>query len=294
MKHTLIFTLLAAAQASAATLDCSSGWQWLSFAGISQLEQDGDQAIVAGCEWLAPLPPGRQQWPPGLPSLRYEQALPTEVSDSKGYIRYQNWQLDVPLLRTGQIVWGYHTRYDYRQQLHVLGSALSYDGSALTLGQELLLDREQLDHGLYLDLTGLGSPFTRLTLMYSQETRPLALGGTTDTLENATLTGWRIRLERQHMNPGFSLQGYLGLGEETLTDASDARVLLLDNRQLMVTEVKAGVQWLFKRGHVLAFSRVQGTLLYRLATPDASDAEVTLDSFSDLDYGASLGLGLRF
>ena len=292
--YLLPLTLLLSCAASAGTLDCTSGWQWLSLSGIEALENSGDQSAVAGCEWLAPLPAGRKSWPPGLPSLSYYRALPTEISDSKGYIRYEHWQADVPLLRMGSTIAGFRYQSDYRQQRHHLQDSMLLNGSTLLAGQTLLLSRDALQAGAYLDIRELESPFSALTLLYSRDERPLgvSLAGSPDELQTLTLSSWRVRLERYYLPAGLSMVGHFGLGEAEVSEQDGQASLTAATDGMLLVDVNIGVQWVYRSGPFLAFMKSHASLTHYHSSVSAEESGVA--SFTDLDYGASVGLGVRF
>lgn len=296
MKRLFSISLLYTAAAAGGTVDCVSGWQWLSFAGIPELSNNGDQAIIAGCEWRAPLPPGRRNWPPGLPSLSYTRALPTTVSDSEGFIRYEHWQADIPLLRAGSLVFGLAASGDYRQQLHSLQRTVSYQGTTLSSTQQLLLDRRQTQYSGWIDVRELDSPFSAVRLTYSTERRPLSVtNGTAQQLEQTDFKGWRIALERDILPEGFSSTGHLALGEGNLQGAErSAAVNSLADDQFLLLNLQLGVQWVYRTGPLLLLTRAGAGVTHYQLTASSPDDVVKSDSFTDLDYQLSAGLGLRF
>lgn len=297
MKRLLIVLLCLSPPASAGTLSCFAGGQTISFAGIDALDKPGDQAVISGCEWLAPLPRQRTAWPPGLPSLSFTRSLATDWSDSKGFLRYWQWQLDAPLLRLGDIVASASVEASYRRQLHTLDQSVRWNDTTIDSSQALLIDREIASAGLLLDLRNLDSTFSSIWVRRHSDRRPLIFDvNETERLDDVILSGWEVGIRRQQRQPGISLNGQLTLGGGTISDngfspeVDDAG----EDAKFLRAELELMAQGLIRyRQTFLALEA--GLKSEHIHIPTASsDSAVSFSNITDTDYILRLRAGARF
>lgn len=282
----------------ATTLECGPGWQWLSFAGIDELQQNGDQVITAGCRWQSSLYPSRRHWLPALPDARYVRGLPTRVSDSRGYIRYHAWQLQLPLYRMQQVVLSAYAASDYRQQRQQLTDDLLWRSSTLPTGQTLIMDSQRRELGITLDMRALEAPLTAIWLRYREQRTPLSLTREQqDVLTRAELQSWRLGIERDTQGNGLQPVGHLAIGQGQALDDDSTAVLAQagNNNDFIVIDMALGLQWYHRAGQHLQYYLAARAELEYLQFPDAGRTDsVDMHSISSLDYGVRGGLSWRF
>jgi len=283
---------------NAATLSCQGGWRWLDIAGIEQLKDSGDQAPTVGCNWLSDLTPGKRILLPAFPSLSYERALPTEYSRSKGYIRYEYWQLSVPLLRLGDVYTHFDYISDYRKQQHQLGDAVIWEDTALPSGTRMLLDSSERNYRLTFDLQGLNSPVSYVWLTYRQQWQPMNISiNNRDVLTNVELVSKTIGLGYQPHGYGIFPRFSLSIGSGDIRNDGDTPELDHAGEQMkyQLIEAYGGIQARYRlTRQLVAHAHGGARVRYFMLPGEDEDESVGKDSFTSLDYAASTGVSWSF
>ena len=282
----------------AGTLSCQGGWRWLAMAGIDSLQDNGDQTPTAGCRWNSRLTPQRRWLLPAYPPLAYERALPTEYSRSEGYIRYEAWQVSVPLLRLSKVYMLLDITSDYRQQRHQLNDLLRWQGAVLNTGTSLLLDSHEHNYRLTFDLQALETPVSAVWLNYRRQYQPVNVTiNQQEVLANALLTSRTLGIGHYPSAYGIHPRLSLAIGQGDI--GNDGNTAQLDDagEQLdyLLLEGYLGIQGRYRAGQHLLLQALAGMKWRYFMLPDGDDTDaIKKDAFTSVDYGISAGLSWRF
>ncbi len=301
----------------AGNLSCDGSLRWLSLSGVDALRDSGDQTPAFGCGWQSRITPQKRRLLPALPSFYYRRALPTDMSRSEGFIRYEFWQVSLPLLRISDMYLSFDASSDYRQQMHTLDSALQWQNTSLSSGTELLVDSREHNYRLTLDLQSSETPVSYLWLNYRRQQQPLSVSRKTainQSTANPTETDLLIEAEitSKALGIAFAPSGYgirpnisllLGQGEAREDgqggDIADAVAGELkdssDQLSFLLLETQTGLRGRYRLGQHLILQASGGINWRYFLYPD-EDSEKTIRkaSYSAVDYSISSGLSWRF
>lgn len=219
-----VFVLLSQPGSAASTIACGFNYAQLPLVAANNLEHRSDTYPITHCSFEPSHHPGRNEWFPALPALRWQRSYPTRLSRSANNTKYQHWFVQLPIARFQQHRLNAEIHHSYQQLEDTFSRSTFWPTSNqnFATGQSVIAEKSTDILALKLKIFRPPAGLNYVSIINSRITQPMfveqQLPAPSAFMVPAELSSYSVETGLEHNRSGWNIPWSMTLGQGKIDD----------------------------------------------------------------------------